>query len=359
MKISGNYCSAFDTIKRNGQIIKVQEATLRQKDQIEKILNQITLPLNFTVLQGDVNNAIAIYQNNTNYIILNKSFLNKIDERTDNYWLSNYIIAHEIGHLLSLHLIGKYTSDSISKNQELEADKFAGAILSKLGCPLDKSTLIFKSNYLQNPSGSNTHPNSKDRIDAITKGWEGNLSNSISIADPPLPINIDEVKEKNRNYIFTRDDLDQNSIMKSENFKSQFDEAGEGIILSLTPIESEGNFTEQYDIDKNYTDEDYKKQIKLFKERIKYFHSSCRIKVKKWTKNTYLTKETSDIEVYFFSEHAGFPLLPHNFGYNDAKFNIYKRHFVVGQPISFKLTTNIAEGYLDAIDFYEFQFLKK
>jgi hypothetical protein len=81
-------------------------------------------------------------------------------------WRNLSVTAHEIGH----HLGGHTTLDQGSAHeQELEADRFSGYILSLLGSTLGQA-LSFTPEFPEDDS--DTHPGREKRIAAITEGWE-------------------------------------------------------------------------------------------------------------------------------------------------------------------------------------------
>ena len=142
-------------------------------DALTLILNASGLSKNFKLLAGDVPNACATITINpkTNqierYIIYNQTFMNNISKH-NNYWASISILAHEIGHHLNGHSL---LTGGSRPNLELEADKFSGFILSKLGATLDEAQTAV--NTLPE-AGSLTHPPRSARQAAVANGWYEN-----------------------------------------------------------------------------------------------------------------------------------------------------------------------------------------
>jgi len=132
---------------------------------IRLITDAAGLAPNFIILAGDVPNACAVSIYNNRYIIYNQTFLYNITKRI-NYWGSLSILAHEIGHHLNGHtLLPGGSRPSI----ELEADKYSGFILAKLGASLDDAQSAI--NNLASDYGSETHPPKSARLAAIANGW--------------------------------------------------------------------------------------------------------------------------------------------------------------------------------------------
>lgn len=354
--ITGRYCSAFDSVDHSGLKIQVSPPSKRQLDQINKILSKMSLPQNFTVFQGKVSNALALFQNNQNYIILNRSFLNEVDSKTSDYWLSMYLLSHEIGHLLSSHLLSLNVSDSISKRQELQADYFAGSILSRLGCPLDKAKLIFNGTYLQTANGSKTHPPSELRMKFIEDGWENNLKSIYTESDPPVPDNIDEVNTSNPIYTLTARDLNPLSVPEYFfDLDNHYGESvGEGIILSLEALEQDDVPNSEYD-DYKHSDSQVD-TIERMMEIYPLLHSSVTVKVRKWIKTfSDINANVSIIKIHFKDyaikegDHPTDRYLDlFRFAYNGKKMKVYENHFIQGQPIKFTIEEEL--GYEFIID---------
>jgi hypothetical protein len=169
-----NSCSYY------GEKMPTLAYTFSSDNESEAALKLITdasgLSPNFTILAGNVPNACAtmIYNEKTKelkrYIIYNQTFIYNVSKKI-NYWASISILAHEVGHHLnghSLQLAGSRPS------LELEADKFSGFILAKLGATLEDAQSAINS--LVSEQVSSTHPPKSARLAAIANGWYENYS---------------------------------------------------------------------------------------------------------------------------------------------------------------------------------------
>jgi predicted Zn-dependent protease len=81
-----------------------------------------------------------------------------------------FIIAHEYGHL---HLKQKVTINSKERRQqEADADKFAGDLLEKSGCSREYGANVLKRIYNRGHAQDNvaTYPTLKERVRIITNG---------------------------------------------------------------------------------------------------------------------------------------------------------------------------------------------
>lgn len=158
---------------------------------LNKILAASGLPTNFTLVSGNIPNACATVKYNATskslerFIIYNPVFMNRIKNST-NDWSAFGILAHEVGHHLSGHSLRIGGS---RPELEIEADRFSGFILQKLGASLDQATAAI--NLLSNSEGSATHPSKFLRISAIREGWfnaQGSGSKTTRSASKPNKI---------------------------------------------------------------------------------------------------------------------------------------------------------------------------
>lgn len=79
------------------------------------------------------------------------------------------VVAHELGHHLCKHL-DRTTNDIVeSHKQELEADRFAGATLRRLGLSRD-AALSYVPLLMEQPSLS--HPGRSERAASLLAGWD-------------------------------------------------------------------------------------------------------------------------------------------------------------------------------------------
>jgi hypothetical protein len=154
----------------------------REIDEIKKIISYAGLPMNFDIYGGNIKNAMATIVNDRRIILYDQNLFVFADHVSNSYWTSMSILAHEIGHHLSGHTLNRKIS---SHKNELEADKFSGFTLYKMGASIEQSTLAIKlfGSELQ----SETHPNKSARIKAIEQGWIEAASLRYEGAVPPPP----------------------------------------------------------------------------------------------------------------------------------------------------------------------------
>ena len=143
------------------------------EEAVTAILNEVGLTKNFEVLEdSQIDNAVAVVIDDKRYIIYNSNFMKIANEISNNSWSSISILAHEIGHHLQGHTLNNNGSRPAI---ELEADKFSGFVLAKMGASLEDAQSAILHLVSENPS--QTHPGRSSRLNAIAIGYnEGNNS---------------------------------------------------------------------------------------------------------------------------------------------------------------------------------------
>lgn len=178
--IDGNIFGCGYDHSLNKNTIELYYARPKELDQINSIVKFTGISPNFKIFGASINNAVATIINNERYILYDPELLSYTDYKSNSYWASMSILAHEIGHHLSGHTLNHVGSNY---KDELEADKYSGFILFKLGASLSEATNAI--NMLGSNTASQTHPSKKDRIDAITQGWYEASQQINSSAIPP------------------------------------------------------------------------------------------------------------------------------------------------------------------------------
>lgn len=130
------------------------------------IMQVVGLQPDFKIKEAKVSNIEAVISHHKRYIYYNPAFINWLNTATGGKWAAIALLAHEIGHHLNGHTLGK---SSNRLQLETEADEFAGFILARLGASLEEAQLVM--NYIAKSEKSKTHPARKDRIAAIASGW--------------------------------------------------------------------------------------------------------------------------------------------------------------------------------------------
>lgn len=218
-------------------LLEIEENFLPAEDRVRQIVDNIIsysgLPNNFKLYRTDfINNAFAAIVEGERIIVYDSKLFNNVDWYSDSFWSSVSILAHEIGHHLSGH-----TGNGLGSNHktEMEADKFSGFVLYKMGASLEQS--LKAMNLLASEIDSETHPSKFKRLRAIKEGWEEASRQRYTGALPPAPIenNLGDF------YIFTKEMLINKEYLENEDSGYWYGEYDfqYGII---TEVESNYNF---------------------------------------------------------------------------------------------------------------------
>jgi len=95
-----------------------------------------TMP--FIIKSADVSNAKATTVDNQRYILINQTFISDFKKDARTKWAAHALLAHEVAH----HVLGhqfNLKDNKQRKNQEFEADKWAGVVMARLGATRDEA----------------------------------------------------------------------------------------------------------------------------------------------------------------------------------------------------------------------------
>jgi hypothetical protein len=166
---AGQGCGYLDELK--GREYFLFDSDLEAKKTMEAIMSVTGLPANFVLKAADVDNAIAVVMRDTEppkrFVLYNQTFFEEIQNKSKTSYGALSILAHEIGHHLSGHTLSEEGSRPLF---ELEADRFSGYIVRKLGASLIQAQVAI--NLLCPDEGTKTHPGKKARLAAIANGWK-------------------------------------------------------------------------------------------------------------------------------------------------------------------------------------------
>lgn len=143
------------------------------KDIVNQMLNNISWKENFYLReQNGIQNAYATISGGRRLIVYDNNFLEDIDEYAHTKLASQSVMAHEMGHHYFNHVVSNQGSTIPS---EIEADAFSGYMMQKMGATLEQS--LAAMNAIGTDNASATHPAKRDRLAAITRGFNAAKSN--------------------------------------------------------------------------------------------------------------------------------------------------------------------------------------
>lgn len=150
------------------------QSVYEAKQILQSMLDTIRWKENFSIKeQNGIRNAYATIIRGIRWIIYDNNFLEDIDAYASTKWASISILAHEMGHHYYNHTI---SSTGSTPPKELEADALSGYVMQRLGATLNESVAAIST--IASDKASATHPAKKDRVAAITRGWNQAKSES-------------------------------------------------------------------------------------------------------------------------------------------------------------------------------------
>ena len=161
--------SSHGLSRNNNEVSPLSVTNFNNPDDAQKavteIMNVMGLKQNFILRPANVSNVEAFVSKRKRYILYNPEFIGWINNSTKDKWASVALLAHEIGHHLNGHTLGR----GVNSQFELDADEFAGFVMRKLGASLEQSQRVMY--YIAKAEKSETHPAREDRMLAIKIGW--------------------------------------------------------------------------------------------------------------------------------------------------------------------------------------------
>lgn len=153
------------------------------RDILNQMLQTINWKENFRLQERNgIQNAYATIINNVRWIVYDNNFLENIDAYAKTKWASISIMAHEMGHHYYDHVVSS-TGSTVPK--ELEADAFSGFLMAKMGATKEQSIAAIST--IASERASSTHPSKRDRINAISLGWDkAGASTTSGNNNPPV-----------------------------------------------------------------------------------------------------------------------------------------------------------------------------
>jgi hypothetical protein len=109
------------------------------------------------------NGAYALLRDGERRIVYDTEYFSWVEGSPN--WRETGIMAHEVGHHIAGHTAGVRPP---AHDRELEADRFAGFALARLGATLEQAIRWVRS---LSEKGSDSHPPRRQRLMAVTNGW--------------------------------------------------------------------------------------------------------------------------------------------------------------------------------------------
>lgn len=146
------------------------------------ILNKTERPEpNFQVYAADIPSVAAGFYTNGRLLIYNPMYLRDLVNKDGRINFEKMgVLAQQIGHHYHQHT---FASTAKRHQEELEADQFAGYILSRFGASLMEADLCLEDYTLF--QGNTYYPPKRQRAEALDFGWQHGLP-PAPVLDPPV-----------------------------------------------------------------------------------------------------------------------------------------------------------------------------
>jgi len=208
------------------------------RDILNNMLDTIKWKENFSIKeQNGIRNAYATVINRVRWIIYDNNFLEDIDAYTSTKWASISVLAHEMGHHYYNHVV---SSSGSTPPKEIEADAFSGYVMQKLGASLNESVAAISA--IATDQASSSHPAKRDRISAITNGWNSAKGSATPTTptnptNPTNPTTPTTTPANDASWIsLTMQSLKNETVMLSDdgkNFQAAEIKAGEAFVFKF------------------------------------------------------------------------------------------------------------------------------
>lgn len=135
---------------------------------IKDICEHVGLACNFSTFPARIPNAMAYMIDAKRVVMYNPEFIQNLHDRNGQpSWSTLSVLVHEIGH----HLLGHiFVTDADFPGRELEADRFSGFMLYRMGATLAEAQANIR--VMAQESETPSHPARSRRIAAIEEGWQ-------------------------------------------------------------------------------------------------------------------------------------------------------------------------------------------
>lgn len=128
---------------------------------------------NITILESNVEGAVAINDGTGAYILVNPEFFKAAKEAAgDNDFVYLSVIAHELGHHINRHFYPKPNGNELTvEERELEADKFSGWAMSMICASAEEAQLTMRDFVPKVHNPGSGYPDPARRLQSILSGF--------------------------------------------------------------------------------------------------------------------------------------------------------------------------------------------
>ncbi len=325
--LNSRTCSFNDVTEANNNLkIIIYIPNENQLTQINTIMKFSGLPQNFKIYRGNIQSAMATVVNSQRLVVINNDLFSSNTMLDSAYWSSLFIIAHEIGHHLACNLDD--TGNVVQA--ELDADKFAGSILFRMGADSNQVLTAVASSLISNNVDTRTHPSKSKRLETIKASWlKAAELRYQSVLPPPVDDNL-KIREFTYKNLIIGEDIEEykneyernpaNILPFNDSLWSPVLKKFQGIIVKIEP-----GFYPDYnhfiDIENNYL-------IDVLVTKIDTLYHNIR-----WAGTPMVVNKVYSLEVRYK------PFL------ETDNINDFLRFFVPGRQFEFDILSSFTEMY--------------
>jgi tetratricopeptide (TPR) repeat protein len=167
-------CNYYNSNTIYGNIKSTIDIDPTIEGYVSLITKQVGLERNFILIKANnISNCYATNINGIRVIVYDNAFIQNLTSTNNTKWVYLSILAHEIGHHLQGHTLLNPQSYKEMRDFELEADKFSGFIMQRLGATVEQSiSAINKLDAIPlSQINTSTHPGKSSRIEVVKKGY--------------------------------------------------------------------------------------------------------------------------------------------------------------------------------------------
>ena len=178
----------------HGGLVTVLTTTDRAEDIVAEILAAVPEyageERNFVLRVANVANARAAMKNGQRYILFNINFLMEFEASSLTRWGAYSLFAHEVAHHVLEHDLA---SDDLQqrKRWELEADKFSGRVLARLGATRSEALAGIRNFGLSGETETHPAPSAREQAIGLAYFEEKAAMSSSQLVPEPEPGRLD------------------------------------------------------------------------------------------------------------------------------------------------------------------------
>ena len=198
---------------------------------IKEMASAADRPRNFSLFGANVSKVVAARNSQERYLLYDQFTFSMLDKSTvSERWAALAMLAHQMGHHLSNHPLS--SNETERPESELEADRFSGFVLRKMGASLEDAQTALRVES-ETPI-SVLYPSKQLRLKAVGIGWReqrGNQTTFPFVSEDefpqfPWPPPVASASTEISSQILVADSGGWRLVDIADRLQDAFDEAG-------------------------------------------------------------------------------------------------------------------------------------